>query len=116
MIAGVVDDPLIIKYERLWIKGSSCSQTRWDAKRSAAAKSSLETATTSPRVASTSGVSTNVVATSVSAVSTSPSKVTMEEIVAFWLLGKIVTSSPFVNEPRRTVPETPRKFSARAII
>ena len=40
----------------------------------------------------------------------------INSIVAFLLLGKIVISSPFENDPRRTVPETPRKFSALAII
>ena len=71
---------------------------------------------TSPRVASTSGVKTSVTAESVSASSLSWLKVTIEEITAFCLLGKIVTSSPLLKLPRRTVPETPRKFSARAII
>ena len=71
---------------------------------------------TSPRVASTSGVRTSVTASSVSAFLISLSKVTIEEIVAFWLLGKMVTSWPCEKVPRRTVPDTPRKLSARAII
>ena len=71
---------------------------------------------TSPRVASTSGDNTSVTAESVGARSLSWLKVTIEEITAFCLLGKIVTSSPLLKLPRRTVPETPRKFSARAII
>ena len=88
----------------------------WAAKRSEGIKSSVDWAMMSPRVASTSGVSTKVTAESMGACAFSWLKVTIEEIFAFCMLGKIVTSSPLLKLPRRTVPETPRKFSARAII